>query len=300
MSAGTGIAAETAGNLTLPLDLQKAMSKITDIGSLPEVTAKIVEVVENPKSSAAELHEIVRGDPALAAKVLKVVNSAFYGLPSQISSLERAIVMLGLSAVKNISLAASLSRLFKPGVTIQSFSPKDLWSHSVAVGICARMLAEVSGSMVEESFVGGLVHDMGLLIELQVFPDRLKDVVERSEKTGQDFCGLEREIIGADHQAFGAYLSAKWKFPPGLRYAISYHHNPEHLKPEFRRFVTLIQVADAICCQNDFGFSLTARSTDITDEMLTLVGVTAEQIEHLLDLLPVRFEEAQVIFGEPG
>ena len=300
MSAGTGVAAAATDNLTLPPELQKAMSKITDIGSLPEVTARIVEVVENPKSSASELHEIVRGDPALAAKVLKVVNSAFYGLPSQISSLERAIVMLGLSAVKNISLAASLSRLFKPGTTIQSFSPKDLWAHSVAVGICARMLAEVTGAMVEESFVGGLVHDMGLLIELQVFPDRLKDIVERCEKTGQEFCSLEREIVGADHQAFGAYLSSKWKFPPALRYAISYHHNPEHLKPEFKRFVTLIQVADAICCQNDFGFSLTARSTDITDEMLTLVGVSSQQVEHLLDLLPVRFEEAQAIFGEPG
>lgn len=297
-SATTGIK-EAPGNLTLPAELQKALSTISDIGSLPEVTARIVDVVENPKSTAQDLHEIVQGDPALAAKVLKVVNSAFYGLPSQIASLERAIVMLGLSAVKNIALAASLSRLFKPGTTVQSFSPKDLWEHSIAVGICARMLAELSGGMVEESFVGGLVHDMGLLIELQVFPDQLQQVVSASENGG-DFCALERETIGADHQAFGAFLANKWKFPPGLRYAISYHHNPEGLKPEFRRFVTTIQVADVICCQNDIGFSLTARATDITDEMLALIGVPAEKIEHLLDVLPVRFEEAQAIFNDAG
>lgn len=292
--------ADSSVSTTLPLDLQKAISRITDIASLPEVTARIVEVVENPKSSAQDLHEIVRSDPALAAKILKVVNSAFYGLPAQVASLERAIVMLGLSAVKNIALASSLSRLFKPGVALQSFTPKDLWAHSVAVGICARMLAEVTGTMVEEAFLAGLVHDMGLLIELQAFPDKLKTVVERCEKTGANFCDLEQQTIGADHQAFGAFLAGKWKFPPGLRYAISYHHNPTTLRPEFRRFVTTIQVADAICSQNDFGFSLTARSTDITDEMLEMIGVPATKIETMLDILPVRFEEALGIFGEPG
>ena len=116
----SGSAADQATTLTtapdneLSPELLKAMSRVREISSLPEVTTRIVEVVEDPKSTAQDMHEIVRHDPALAAKVLKVVNSAFYGLPSQIASLDRAIVMLGLSAVKNIALAASLSRLFRP------------------------------------------------------------------------------------------------------------------------------------------------------------------------------------------
>lgn len=282
----------------LPPELQKAMNRVTEISSLPEVTTRIVEVVENPKSTAQDMHEIVKHDPALAAKILKVVNSAFYGLPSQIASLDRAIVMLGLSAVKNIALAASLSRLFRPGAISERFAARDLWTHCIAVGVCARLLAQKSFGHVEEAFVAGLVHDMGLLIEFQILPAKLKAAAERCEAQPQDFCAVERELIGADHQAFGAALGAKWKFPPGLRTAISHHHNPENLKPELKRIVTCVQLADTICCQNEIGFYLTAMTQETSDETLDTVGITAEQVSELLELLPERIEETEQIFGE--
>jgi putative nucleotidyltransferase with HDIG domain len=271
---------------------------VTEISSLPEVTTRIVEVVEDPKSTAQDMHEIVKHDPALAAKILKVVNSAFYGLPSQIGSLDRAIVMLGLSAVKNIALAASLSRLFRPGAISDRFAARDLWTHCIAVGVCARLLAQVSFGQLEEAFVAGLVHDMGLLVEFQVFPEKLKTVVERCQAQPHDFCAVEREIIGADHQAFGAALATKWKFPPGLRCAISHHHNPENLKPELRTVVTAVQLADTICCQNEIGFYLTSQTQEVTEEMLELVGVSEEQVAELLEVLPERIQETERIFGD--
>ncbi|MFQ5806957.1 MAG: HDOD domain-containing protein [Phycisphaerae bacterium] len=282
----------------LPPQLHKAMTRVTEISSLPEVTTRIVEVVEDPRSTAQDMHEIVKHDPALAAKILKVVNSAFYGLPSQIASLDRAIVMLGLSAVKNIALAASLSRLFRPGAISQRFAARDLWTHCIAVGVCARLLAQAGFGQAEEVFVAGLVHDMGLLVEYQLFPKKLKAVAERCEVDRQDFCAAEREIVGADHQAFGAALAEKWKFPPGLRSAISHHHNPENLKPELKRVVTAVQVADTICCQNELGFYLTAQIQEITDEMLEIVGVNASEVGELVELLPERVLETEQIFGE--
>jgi putative nucleotidyltransferase with HDIG domain len=274
------------------------MNRVREISSLPEVTTRIVEVVEDPKSTAQDMHEIVRHDPALAAKVLKVVNSAFYGLPSQIASLDRAIVMLGLSAVKNIALAASLSRLFRPGSISARFASRDLWTHCVAVGVCTRLLAQASFGHVEEAFVAGLVHDMGLLVEFQLFPEKLKAVAERCEAQPQDFRASERELIGGDHQAFGAALASKWKFPPGLRCAISRHHDPENLKPELRRTVTAVRLADTICCHNELGFFLTAQTQDITDDMLEYVGVTEQQVSELLEGLPEQIKETEQIFGE--
>lgn len=282
----------------LPPDLQKAMTRVTEISSLPEITTRIVALVEDPKSTAQDMHEIVRNDPALATKVLKVVNSAFYGLPAQIANLDRAIVMLGLSAVKNIALAASLSRLFKPGAISERFDARDLWTHSIAVGVCARMLADLTHSHVEETFVAGLVHDVGLLVEYQLFPEKLREITQRAEAGEEDFLALEREVIGADHQAFGAALAAKWKFPPGLRAAISFHHDAESLAPELRRFVTVIQLADGICCQNELGFWLTARQLDISDELLAAAGLSAERVSPILEVLPERIEETQRIFGE--
>ena len=302
MSLLQGSSADQATSTTSPEglspELQKALNRVTEISSLPEITTRIVEVVEDPKSTAQDMHDIVKHDPALAAKILKVVNSAFYGLPSQIASLDRAIVMLGLSAVKNIALAASLSRLFRPGEITGRFAARDLWTHCVAVGVCARMIAQPGLGQVEEAFVAGLVHDMGLLIEFQLFAEKLKSVVERCEAEPQDYCAVEREIIGADHQMFGAAIAAKWKFPPGLRCAISHHHRPENLKPELKSVVTAVQVADTICCQNEIGFFVTAQAQDVTDEMLDTVRITETQVAELLETLPERISEAEQIFGE--
>lgn len=283
---------------TLPPELQKALSRMNELSSLPEVTTRVVEVVEDPKSTAQDMHDIVRNDPALAAKILKVVNSAFYGLPSQIANLDRAIVMLGMSAVKNIALAASLSRLFQPGALSDKFSAKDLWTHCVAVGVCARMLSEAGHGPSEEAFVAGLTHDMGLLIEHQLFPEKLKELVERVEKTPQDFIAAEREIIGADHEAFGFALATKWKFPPALRYSIAYHHNPENLRPEFKKLVTTIKVADTICCQNEIGFYLTAQTQDVSEDELAIIGVNGDKVAQLVERLEERIQEAESIFGE--
>jgi HD-like signal output (HDOD) protein len=304
LAPASGNAAGPAAKLTsspedgLSPELQKAMTRVTEISSLPEVTTRIVQVVEDPKSTAQDMHDIVKHDPALAAKILKVVNSAFYGLPSQISSLDRAIVLLGLSAVKNIALAASLSRLFRPGAISERFAARDLWTHCISVGVCARLLTQGNMGQVEEAFVAGLVHDMGLLVEYQLFPQKLREIAERCDAQPQDFLAVEREVIGADHQAFGSALAAKWKFPAALRCVIGYHHNPEKLKPEFRKVVTAVHVADTICDQNELGFYLTAQTQEITDEMLAAIDVSEGQVSELLQSLPERIEETEQIFGE--
>jgi HD-like signal output (HDOD) protein len=279
-------------------ELQKALGRLTEISSLPEVTTRIVEVVEDPKSTAADMHSIVKNDPALAAKILKVVNSAFYGLPAQVSSLDRAIVMLGMSAVKNIALAASLSRLFQPGEICKGFGARDLWTHCIAVGVCGRMLGAAGACRDEEAFVAGLVHDLGLMIEYQLFPQKLRQVAEKVLADGGDFCALEREIIGADHQTFGFTVASKWKFPPGLRYAIGSHHDPSKLQPELKRVVTTVQVADSICCQNQIGFYLTAYAQEVTEEQLALIGVSADKVAEIVESLPERIAETEQIFGD--
>src|SRR3954471_1672038 len=122
--------------------IAETLKKVSSIATLPEVTVKIVSTVEDPKSTAAALHKIVAHDPALATRILKVVNSAFYGLPGQIGSVERAIVLLGLNAIKNIAVAASLGQLFRGVRLTAEFTAKDLWTHCIAVGVTARDLAK--------------------------------------------------------------------------------------------------------------------------------------------------------------
>jgi HD-like signal output (HDOD) protein len=275
------------------------MAKVTEISSLPEVTTKIVQVVEDPRATAYDMHELVRTDPALAAKILKVVNSAFYGLPAQISSLDRAILLLGLSAVKNIALAASLSRLFKADAISEQFAARDLWRHCIAVGVCARQLAQAAGSAeTDEAFVAGLVHDLGLITAQQILPAQMREVSERCLNAPEPFCEIERQIIGADHQTFGGVLAMKWKFPPKLTFPIAYHHEPLAVRDEYRRATALVYVADVLCTEARFGFWLTAQAQELTDEILAVVELTRTQLDGISAQLAELVDEAERIFTD--
>jgi len=250
--------------------VEKAISSIGDLATLPEVTIRIIEIVENPKSTARDLHEVIKNDPALSVKVLKVVNSAFYGLPGQVASVDRAIILLGLSAVKNIAIAASIARLFKGSRISEHFTASDLWRHSVAVAVVARSIAKLAPhpAMADEIFVAGLIHDLGTLVERQAYPEQFAEVIDRCLSERIDFLECEREVIGADHQAFGVALTTKWKFPRHLRAAVGFHHNPESLSPELRNMAVLIRAADILACEEQVGFYLTACGGSITDEIL--------------------------------
>jgi HD-like signal output (HDOD) protein len=289
-----------AGNISrsLPPHLLKAVAKVTELGSLPEITTKIVQIVEDPRATARDMHDVVRADPPLAAKILKVVNSAFYGLPSQIASLDRAILMLGLSAVKNIALAASLSRLFKADAVSEQFAARDFWRHSVATAVGAREIAKLADHTApDEAFVGGLVHDVGLIVALQVLPDKMREVAETCFNQPQDFLSVEQRIIGADHQLFGGVMALKWKFPPALCDAISTHHDPLAAPAAHQPCVAAVHLADLMCAQRQIGFWLTGQTRVITDEVLEVASVSRTQLEHLAEQLPDHVEEAESIFG---
>ena len=284
---------------TLPPHLQKAMSRMNELSSLPEITTRIIQVVEDPKSAAQDMHDIVKNDPALATRILKVVNSAFYGLPSQIASLDRAIIMLGLSAVKNIALASSLAQLFRGNDISEHFAARDLWRHCIGVGVCSRILAKRAAvALADEYFVAGLVHDMGLLVIGQLFPDALREVAQRCYAEPRDYRAAELEAVGADHEVFGATLAAKWKFPPALRYAIAYHHDPNQLNPELRRIVTFIYVADTICGKMKHGYYLTAQTQEITADMMETIQVAPEALAGVYEELPEQVEDAEMVLAE--
>jgi HD-like signal output (HDOD) protein len=270
---------QTADNAKVIVD--KALATVGDIATLPEVTIRIIEIVEDPKSTARDLHEVIKTDPALSVKVLKVVNSAFYGLPGQVASVDRAIILLGLSAIKNIAIAASIARLSKGKRISVEFSAADLWRHSVAVAVAARSIAKCSPhpAMTDEIFVAGVIHDIGTLVERQACPEQFSEVINRCTSEKLDFLACEREVIGADHQAFGVGLTTKWKFPRHLRAAVGFHHNPENLSVELQNIAMLIRLADILCCQEKLGFYLTAQHDVIVDEMLDTIGITQEQLD---------------------
>lgn len=276
--------------------VQQAVKKVTALATLPEVTLKIIQTVEDPKSTANQLNRIVSHDPALVTRILKVVNSAFYGLPGQIASVERAIVMLGLNAVKNIAVAASLGQLFR-GVTLcEGYTAKDLWTHCVSVAVVARELAkQMKTPIADEAFLAGMIHDLGILVSLQTNPEQLRETCELARKTGRNLCEIEREMTGVDHQMLGMALAEQWKFPRSCQLVAGFHHKPETLADSNGLLVSLVYVADTLCCQEQKGFSLTAAHQDLN--ALTLEPrPDAAMIERVRADLPKLLSDASSMF----
>jgi HD-like signal output (HDOD) protein len=262
--------------------VRQAVKKVSAIATLPEVTAQIIKTVEDPKSSAQQLHKIVSYDPALVTRILKVVNSSFYGLPGQIASIDRAIVLLGLNAVKNIAVAASIGQLFRGVKLCEGFTAKDLWKHCIAVGVVAREIAkQMKVPLGDEAFLAGMIHDVGLLVSLQTAPEQLRNVCEAARNNDSaDFCQLEREAMnGLDHQMLGAGLAELWKFPMSCRLVAGHHHQPSSSPDQQRLLLWLVYAADTLCAQGQQGFNLTALHQRLDDAGLADVQIDAALIE---------------------
>ena len=280
-----------------------AIAGISHIATLPEITLKIIELVEDPTSTAQDLHNIISNDQALCSRILKVVNSAFYGLPRQIGSINRAIVLLGLNAVKNIAIAASLTKLFRGGEICPQFTARDLWTHSIAVAAGSKLICdELKMGLADEAFLAGLIHDIGIMVEVQAMRHELVTVFE--EMTFDDdnvpTCNMreiETRILGADHQAFGAGLCDAWKFPQSFSYVTGHHHDPTELPESNRTLTSIVYVADRLSGLADYGFRGDLESLEIGSDALDEIQLSAEKLAVIKSNLPDAFEEIEAMFG---
>ncbi|MFA5863592.1 MAG: HDOD domain-containing protein [Phycisphaerae bacterium] len=272
----------------------KAIQQVTQIATLPEVTTKIVQVVEDPRSTAKDLQNIIKHDVALSAKILKVVNSAFYGLPRQVSSVDRAIVLLGLSTVKNIAVATSMTKLFSGQHISSKFTAKDLWQHSLACGVFCKMIAQTRRmENADELFVAGLMHDLGIVVEKQVFPQELAEIIDETQKNHSDLCQVEQEKLGADHQAFGTALAGKWKFPHLFQLTTGYHHQPFKTSEQYQEITAIAHLADVLAMKKNIGFTL--ENLHYEPEVLAKLGLAEEQLGELFDAFDEKFEVAEMV-----
>jgi HD-like signal output (HDOD) protein len=281
--------------------VQSAIQEISHIATLPEVTMKIIQLVEDPDSTAQDLNKVISNDPALGARILKVVNSAFYGLPGQIGSINRAIVLLGLNAVKNIAIAASLAKLFRGGKICPNFDARELWTHSIAGATATRLLSDRMGlGLPDEAFLAGLIHDIGVMVEIQARRPKFIEIMERLDADDSvTLRAAEAEVLGATHEQFGSALCKAWKFPANFAYVTGFHHRPMDAPEKNRTLTGLVHLADVIVRRLEIGFIRGTETDQVDPALLAALNLTQEQVDAVADALPQAMEEAKTIFQAP-
>ncbi len=278
--------------------VHETLQRVTAIATLPAIAVRIMEVAEDPLATADDMDELLSSDPALASRVMKVVNSAFYGRAGRVATTSVAIQLLGVTAIRNIAVASSLTRMFTSVRGMPGFDAPSLWVHSVAVGAAARHLAERTGLVPpEEAMLAGLLHDLGVLVEMQVWLPEFSTILTATlADPTLDFCETESRIIGASHEEIGEALCRQWMFPELLSLAVGHHHHPLLLPASQRVLPTLVHVADILAARAEVGFTRTVTDRQIAPEVFGVLGLLPEDLNPIEHSLVEEITQAMLLF----
>lgn len=224
------------------------------VSSLPEIYFQINEVLNDPHSSFADIADVIGADTSLSARLLKIVNSPFYGFPSEIDSISHAVSIVGTRQLRDLALATTVISYFK-GVSQDYVNMNSFWRHSITCGIAARAIAVHNREVNSERFfLAGILHDIGRLILFENLSDAAEKIMERFKGGNQLLFQIEREILGFDHTEIGAALLEAWGLPESLREMIACHHDPLQSK-RYGYEASIIQMGDILSKAMEAGSS---------------------------------------------
>ena len=227
--------------------LESLVDRILEISSFPHVATRVLEIMNNSDSSVKDLQEVVECDPALVSRILRTVNSSAYATRTRVDSIHRAISLLGFNEIKNLTLTASVTALFRQDALIGTYSRSALWKHLVCVAVTARFIAARSGlARFDEAYMSGLLHDIGLILLDQHLNEAFTKMVS-TVSTNRPTIDVEREMLGFDHASVGAGVAKKWGFPPCIVEAIRCHHDSESCDAEHQEVVRAVEIANFLC-----------------------------------------------------
>ncbi|MBU0965256.1 MAG: HDOD domain-containing protein [Proteobacteria bacterium] len=208
-------------------DIQNLISQTGDLPTLPDVAVRINREMNNEALNAKLLGEIIADDTALAAKILRLSNSAFYGLSKQVTTLNKAVMILGFNTVKNLALSVSIHSLFKERPN-SPIDVKGLWQHSLGCAVAAKIIADnLNKKFGDEAFLFGILHDIGKIVFINTIPQDYEKALVLLQEGNMTQAEAEIEVMGFNHQRLGSQLLDIWKFPDNIIQAVKYHHDPQ-------------------------------------------------------------------------
>lgn len=263
---------------------------LKSLGDLPSLSAVVnqINAGEKEKSLTSKLlAEIISKDPSLTAKVLKLANSAYYGLAKQVTTLDRAVTVLGFNTLKSLALTVSIYKMFKEG-KVAAINMKGLWQHSLACAVATKAIVQVANhdkDIHEQGFLCGILHDIGIIAFAYKLPEETAEVLKTSREMHSPQSEVEKEIIGFNHQKIGGMMADNWNFPSQYVNAIRWHHGPlpppddEH--PLEGILARAVYVGNQMVKAFHLGESTDSSSEKIPVEVWQFLGIRRENLSSL-------------------
>jgi putative nucleotidyltransferase with HDIG domain len=276
----------------------KKLDRIEEIPTLPTIVFELNKYLQDPDTSIKTICDTIEKDQAIALKILKLVNSAFYGFKSKISDVRNAIVLLGYNAVRNAIVSLSVINTFSKRAALMDFDISQFWKHSLAVAVTSKNIAQLSKKESPDNcFVGGLLHDVGKVILAQYFPDLFEKVWTTLQNEHLSFFEAEQKELPIDHAKIGAHLASKWQLPEGLVEAIRLHHE---FQPQSKNanFVLNVYLANIIVNSYDYDPELRLDLSKIHPDVVKFIMDMMEDVGDWYSGLSGEIESAYGFFLE--
>jgi putative nucleotidyltransferase with HDIG domain len=258
--------------------LNEILSKVKSFPTMPGAGAKMLSLLEEPDTAISEIEEILRYDPGLTANVLKLANSAYFGLPSKIGSLKQAVILLGLKRLIQLVVATCVSAVMDKSVPGYDLPPGNLWRHSIAVSIAADALVKDKTIVgAEDVFTPALLHDIGKLV-LGAFVKEELEAIESIAAKGVPFVVAENMILGTDHAEIGAQILANWNLPTEVINSVRWHHDPD-LPETPNTLVDVVYLSNLLCQTNDTNGQNGGQSIELSPAVIDRLGFQLSQFE---------------------
>ena len=275
---------------------QTLEKKLADLPPLPAVVSRIMQTINDPNTSAEEINNLISMDQGLSSKVLRIVNSSYYGFPKRISTITHAVVILGFNTVRNLVLGVSAFGLLGQKSMPYGLNRAKFWEHSIAVAVAGQVLARKrlarNRASADEAFIGGLLHDVGALFLDSYFPVQYAVGMAFASREKKSAGESESMVLGIDHTTVGRRIAEHWNFPPHLAAMIGGHHDPARCREQYE-LVAIVHAADWLAWQCNYFASEHTQGPELAPDVAEWLAFSEEDWEAAKENLAKEFQACE-------
>ncbi len=278
------------------LTLDQLVQWVQEIPPLPNVAVRVMRMADDPNVGPRDIAAVVSTDVALATRVLRIANSAYYGMARKVSTLNEAVLLLGLKAMRSLAVAAAAYDTLKNEAAGYNLASGELWRHSISCAVASQVIAQKTRKVQpEEAFVAGLLHDVGKVILSLYVAQQFQAILALVELEQIPFSEAERTVLGFDHAEVGARIAEKWNLPTPLVAAIGGHHSLQR-GGDMPELAAVVHIANAVCLTEGMGLGADGLDEPLDPAALQLLNMTIPDVEVVLDELVEQFQRSAGLF----